>query len=61
MAAFWGTLTADLAGVILGTLGFWTAFTGLMLAVIGIANVITRRRSRRRHTRPYNDDGWPPL
>jgi uncharacterized membrane protein len=60
MAEFWGTLTADLVGVILGTLGFWTAFTGLVLAVIGIANAIIARRDRR-HTRPYNDDGWPPL
>jgi uncharacterized membrane protein YuzA (DUF378 family) len=57
MAEFWGALTADLVGVILGTLGFWTAFTGLVFAVIGIAKVITVRRDHR-HTRPYNDDWY---
>jgi hypothetical protein len=57
LAAFFGALTADLIGVILGTLGFWTAFTGLVLAVIWIANAITARRDRR-HTRPYNDDWY---
>jgi uncharacterized membrane protein len=57
MAEFWGALTADLLGVILGTLGFWTAFTGLIFTVIGIAKVITVRRDHR-HTRPYNDDWY---
>jgi hypothetical protein len=59
MAAFWGTLTADLLGVILGTLGFWTAFTGLIITVIAVTKIITARRDRR-HSRPYNDDWRPP-
>jgi 4-hydroxybenzoate polyprenyltransferase len=66
MSAFWGALTADLVGVILGTLGFWTGFTGVIFIGAAVNKIITVRRDRR-HRRTYDDahtspyDGWPPL